>query len=167
MTSVKRDDSNALNIIVSRLRLSAADTQAPENGGTFPIPKHPILYNGDKTMGACNFKIHEWGNTPQEAFDQAVEKARHLYGYIGTIAEKTSFKIVELLPNKSPEETADALMGNMDTWGDAGCIEVPEQYTLKMTMKKDKCTLKVKISTSSSDLRHHKDTTKHAIVANN
>lgn len=67
-------------------------------------------------MGANTFLTEARGSTAQEAFDSAVAAAQYDHGhsgYTGTIAEKSSFKVVTGDPDPDRFD---------DKWGPAGCI---------------------------------------------
>ena len=86
-------------------------------------------------MGAMEFYSSGKGCNAAEAFQEARGRALHMYGYggsSGTIAEKSSYK---LIPCEQNEEAVDTLinkcLGDMnhfcqDKWGDAGAIQVNE-----------------------------------------
>ena len=84
-------------------------------------------------MGAVNFYQVAVGKSAKDAFRNAVEQAQYDYGhsgYTGTIAEKSSFKMIPLPDGMKPMELADKLMDEddkriNDKWGDAGCIAIP------------------------------------------
>ena len=97
-------------------------------------------------MGASAFTdtvIGKYKST-QEAFNCAVEDAAHEHGhggYTGTIAEKTSFKMVTCPPRVSPYKFAEKCIDNeehflSDKWGPAGCIEYTGAYLKKL---KERC----------------------------
>lgn len=90
-------------------------------------------------MGAQPFVIDSEGETPNEAFWNAVEQAWHDYGYAGytgTVAEKNDFIIIN--PETDGENTDDWSQNDYETyawwmveqddpriadkWGPAGCI---------------------------------------------
>lgn len=96
-------------------------------------------------MGACDFECSGKGKTASEAFESLVEDARYQHGhggYTGTIAEKTSFKMIGIPDSfklshegKSEREVASLYAEHLmevcdprinDKWGDAGCIKVVE-----------------------------------------
>jgi hypothetical protein len=55
-------------------------------------------------MGACDFVTRSRGNTAEEAFHSAVDRARHEHGhggYTGTIAEKHSFTVLNVAAEKA------------------------------------------------------------------
>ncbi|RLD64338.1 MAG: hypothetical protein DRJ01_01070 [Bacteroidetes bacterium] len=90
-------------------------------------------------MGSSDFtqvKIGQFKNA-QEAFNQAVEVAKHMNGhggYTGTIAEKTEFQMVPVPKGQDPEDFVEACMNFSegkfwdDKWGPAGCVEVTGKY---------------------------------------
>lgn len=83
-------------------------------------------------MGAETFMSRAVGKTAREAFDAAVGEAQYDYGhrgYTGTIAEKDSFRMIDVPDGESPSEFACRLMDEdderiRDKWGPAGCVEV-------------------------------------------
>ncbi len=83
-------------------------------------------------MGASDFMNRGKGKTAQEAFNAITEQARYEDGhggYTGTIAEKSSFKMVTVPPGKDPREFAEECLENddhwcQDKWGPAACILV-------------------------------------------
>ena len=87
-------------------------------------------------MGATTFVTIEDGESPDTAFDKAVEKAKTLNGtagYTGTIAEKTAFTVIGK-PVENMEQANDRIDHLFETndhriddkWGPAGCIELPD-----------------------------------------
>jgi hypothetical protein len=89
-------------------------------------------------MGQDVFYHEANGKTPQEAFDRAREEAFHHYGrggYTGTIAEKTSFIVLELPPGISLPDYVNKLIEENDKriedkWGPAGAIKIDDGYWL-------------------------------------
>lgn len=90
-------------------------------------------------MGAQTFTTTGVGITPNEAFVDAVASARYesgSEGYTGTIAEKDSFKMIDVPENENPYKHAAYLIDKNDQRvaykdGPAGCIELgpaPEGY---------------------------------------
>jgi len=91
-------------------------------------------------MGACTFYQSAEGRTAQEAFKQAREDAAWEHGhggYTGTIAEKDSFKLVNLseeiikdrvLLSAKIDELIDTKFD--DKWGPAGCVKTGENTYL-------------------------------------
>ena len=83
-------------------------------------------------MGAETFSVRSEGKTAQEAFNSAVSQAQYDYGhrgYSGSIAEKSSFCMIDLPIGKSPDEYSDELIDTGDAriddkWGDAGCFDL-------------------------------------------
>lgn len=83
-------------------------------------------------MGADSFGIRAVGETPQEAFRSACEKALYEYGhrgYTGTIAEKRSFLLLPVPAGTDPVQYAYELMAQNDSridskWGPAGCVDL-------------------------------------------
>lgn len=86
-------------------------------------------------MGASTFITTAWGDTPKEAFNNALVDARAEYGtqgYTGTIAEKTDFVVITLPEGENAEDYAERLLDNEDQrvrskWGPAGCIHVKDR----------------------------------------
>lgn len=88
-------------------------------------------------MGAQEFQCTGQGNTAQEAFADAVQEAKYEHGhggYSGTIAEKSSFKIV---PCEQTQEAIEATIEKCmqdedhfcnDKWGPAAAIQVSDSY---------------------------------------
>ena len=88
-------------------------------------------------MGATDFGTTAKGKTAKDAFMKAVKEAQFENGhcgYTGTIAEKSSFKMV-YAPSAKTAKTraryANALIDSdscpswlEDKWGPAGCIEL-------------------------------------------
>jgi hypothetical protein len=88
-------------------------------------------------MGAQQFKAEGTGITAQEAFSDAVDRARYLHGhggYTGSLAEKSSF--VVLKPgDEDPKAFVDRLMDEGDEriddkWGPAGCVKIADETYL-------------------------------------
>jgi len=85
-------------------------------------------------MGAEQFIGKAEGDTAENAFRAAVEKAQYDYGhrgYSGSIAEKESFVEIELPEGEEAEEYADTLLSDGDDrvddkWGPAGCLKMEE-----------------------------------------
>ena len=81
-------------------------------------------------MGACEFMNTITAKTAEEAFNEAVEKAQHMYGhggYTGTIAEKGGFRMINVPKDQETLEYAKKLLNDENHWvGDkheaAGCI---------------------------------------------
>lgn len=92
-------------------------------------------------MGAATFFCVSLGNTPDEAFAEAVRRAKYDtdaedIGYTGTIAEKESFVVIDIPVNTMDEakSVANGLISIRDKriddhWGPAGCIQVPSEKT--------------------------------------
>ncbi len=84
-------------------------------------------------MGARYFETVASGPTPDAAFRQAVEAARHECGHgggTGTIAEKES--VIRIKPPPGERALAyarklayDGLHEVCDKWGPCGCIRLP------------------------------------------
>jgi len=86
-------------------------------------------------MGACDFMITCKAATAKAAFDEAREDARHEHGhggYTGTIAEKSSFRMISTPAGVTPREHARNLLAadtrhfTQDSFGPAGCIKIAE-----------------------------------------
>lgn len=86
-------------------------------------------------MGATTFMFTYKGKSAKEAFQHAVEDARFEYGnggYTGTIAEKSSYTMIEIpqeFKSMNPYDYADHLIDESDhriddKWGPAGCIDL-------------------------------------------
>ena len=82
-------------------------------------------------MGAELFFTKAYGNTPKEAFDNAVQEAQYNHGtlgYTGSIAEKPEYTMAtyHLLKMKEAIALAESLIDTeyKDKWGPAGCIRV-------------------------------------------
>jgi len=81
-------------------------------------------------MGATEFYARADGETAELAFAEAVERAREESGgrgYTGTIAEKSSFRLVRPRGGEAPGECAErhereGTFG--DKWGPAGCVHL-------------------------------------------
>lgn len=82
-------------------------------------------------MSAETFFHGASGKTAEEAFHKAVEEAQYNWGHAGdtgTIAEKSSFVMIDLPEGMDPKKYADHLIGKDDDriddkWGPAGCID--------------------------------------------
>jgi hypothetical protein len=84
-------------------------------------------------MGADEFFTMSEAGTAKEAFQKAVDEARLEYGrggYTGTIAEKSSFKMVNVPEGVPPVEYAQGMLSDysnkevQDKWGPALCVKV-------------------------------------------
>jgi hypothetical protein len=84
-------------------------------------------------MGADSFLVMSYGSTAKEAFNYAVREAQHEYGsggYTGTIAEKNSFKLIDLPKGVDPVEYANKFLSDeskkeeIDKWAPALCVRV-------------------------------------------
>lgn len=81
-------------------------------------------------MGANQFRNRVSATTSPAAFEKAVTAARYEHGhggYTGTIAEKSSFKMVTPDEGESPAECLERLTDDPDHWSDdkwgpAACI---------------------------------------------
>lgn len=93
-------------------------------------------------MGAQEFSVLKKGiyKEPKEAFWEAVEQANYDHGhsgYTGTIAEKNSFKMVELPKGKKVGEFVEECLANEDgfwndKWGPAACVEIKGSQLAKL-----------------------------------
>lgn len=85
-------------------------------------------------MGANSFMVRAQGKTAKEAFDAAVQEAKHEHGhggYSGTIAEKRDFVLITLPPGQDARELAGKMLDECDPriddkWGPAGCLRMSE-----------------------------------------
>jgi hypothetical protein len=83
-------------------------------------------------MGADVFFTNASGKTAQEAFDEAVHRARYDWGhagYSGTLAEKDDFTMIPLPEGEKLSSFTDKLIDECDPriddkWGPAGCIQI-------------------------------------------
>ena len=83
-------------------------------------------------MGADVFMITATGVSARDAFIGAVREAQYECGhggYTGTIAEKSSYKVISLKEGCEPYEYAEELIDNCDRriddkWGPAGCFDL-------------------------------------------
>ena len=89
-------------------------------------------------MGANTFTHYANGANANDAFQDAVDDARHEYGhggYTGTIAEKDSFVMMKPEEDTSAwskgdyENWADKIIKEdhpkiADKWGPAGCVQI-------------------------------------------
>jgi len=89
-------------------------------------------------MGAEVFIVRSNGKNAHEAFEKAVSVAHYNYGhrgYTGTIAEKSSFIVIDPPVFGTAEEYVKDLIDNRDSrigdkWGPAGCIKCGENEYL-------------------------------------
>jgi 3-hydroxy-3-methylglutaryl CoA synthase len=75
-------------------------------------------------MGLQPFVTRSWGDTPVEAFRNAVHDAYREYGsggYTGSIAEKSDFVLIEKPDGVTPIAYAKKLMRHEDN--DEGCTQ--------------------------------------------
>jgi hypothetical protein len=87
-------------------------------------------------MGACRFVTQSKGIDAKDAFANAVREARWENGnsgYTGSIAEKSTFTLIDLPVGKNAESYADELMTQDDKrvsnkWGPAGCIALKDGF---------------------------------------
>lgn len=85
-------------------------------------------------MGSTVFFHTSEGKTAKTAFNKAVKECRKSCGnggYTGTIAEKSSYIMIDLPKGKEPMDYADELIDNDDErienkWGPAGCFKLPD-----------------------------------------
>ncbi len=85
-------------------------------------------------MGANQFCNNGSGLTAKEAFSDLVDDALFEYGhrgYTGTIAEKSSFIMIQPNEGETPSQCARRLLSSDDRriddkWGPAGCIKVSD-----------------------------------------
>lgn len=85
-------------------------------------------------MGACNFATSAYGKSARSAFQSAVADACYEYGhggYTGTIAEKSTFTVVQMPEGMQPFSAefhawVDRLTNCEfdDKWGPAGAVLV-------------------------------------------
>lgn len=81
-------------------------------------------------MGACDFSARATGKDAKEAFRTAVDEARYEYGhggYTGSIAEKSSFILVERPKGKKLKTFLEEVYKSErfdDKWGPAGCVDI-------------------------------------------
>jgi hypothetical protein len=86
-------------------------------------------------MGAMEIFCTAEGISPREAFNEARKEAQYEHGHgghTGTIAEKTSFVMINIPEGKDPIAYAEELIENDDKriddkWGPAGCICLGEK----------------------------------------
>ena len=89
---------------------------------------------GTTIMGATDFWTVAKGKDAKDAFDEATRRARHENGhggYTGTIAEKRSFRVLDVPSGKDPKDYAGEIAdadshGYHDKWGPALCVELGE-----------------------------------------
>ena len=89
-------------------------------------------------MGAQPFRCVADGESPKEAFKEAVKEAEYMHGaggYTGTIAEKSSWILIEPDPEMDPHEQAEEMIQNdhpdiQSKWGAAGCLKLEENKYL-------------------------------------
>ena len=87
---------------------------------------------GEGNMGAESFWTRSYGKDVKGAFLSAVDNAQYMDGhggYSGTIAEKSSYILIDVPKGKNPLDFANELMDNNDPriddkWGPAGAIDV-------------------------------------------
>jgi hypothetical protein len=81
-------------------------------------------------MGSAVFLTAQRGDNAEEAFFEAVRRAKYDYGhagYTGTIAEKDAYVVIPLPEGEDAIEFANRLIEDYDPriddkWGPAGCI---------------------------------------------
>lgn len=88
-------------------------------------------------MGATDFLCRGKGKTAKIAFNllvRAYEDEHGTRGYTGTIAEKSSFVMIDVPEGTDPTSFINKLINDddpriSDKWGPAGCCKVgPEEY---------------------------------------
>jgi len=89
---------------------------------------------GREYMGAAEFYIRKKGiyKNAREAFNEAVEDAAYEHGhggYTGTIAEKNSFREIEIPGRKDVRDFIAECMNDenhfcQDKWGPAACVSL-------------------------------------------
>ena len=97
-------------------------------------------------MGAATFTNYQSGEAVEDCFKNAVANALHCHGhggYTGTIAEKTSYTIIdgEGMPYQRAVTLAVGMLSERDNrvddkWGPAGAIRVKQrvsQHHARMT----------------------------------
>jgi hypothetical protein len=83
-------------------------------------------------MGAEEFYTEAGGHSAKAAFAAAQEDARYEYGhggYTGSIAEKSSFRLVEPNMAETPAECIERHIRAEtfdDKWGPAGCVKLAD-----------------------------------------
>jgi len=87
-------------------------------------------------MGAQTFENHGKGRSAKEVFLRIREESQYEHGhggYTGTIAEKGSFKEVQLPEGRELGSFMDELLESRfsDKWGDAGCICIKPPEPIK------------------------------------
>ena len=94
------------------------------------------MHNTHKTtniMGACDFSCYAYGETPREAYREAVEEAQHEYGhdsYNGTISTTGGYKFVFGTPKFNTDEFwkwVDERSGRLKKWEDCICVDTGER----------------------------------------
>ncbi|OVE77553.1 hypothetical protein BVX99_02385 [bacterium F16] len=77
-------------------------------------------------MGSCTFHTVAYGNTPQEAYQQAIEDANnqngHQDGYSGDIQTTEWFEMVEPDKGQNVSDKVEETIDNYHKWGPCGCI---------------------------------------------
>lgn len=89
-------------------------------------------------MGASEFFVKAKGKTAAKAFSTAVEDALYEYGhggYTGSIAEKTSYKMISVPEGNDPYDYAQQLIEEddrrvSDKWGPCGCVKISDNEYL-------------------------------------
>jgi hypothetical protein len=84
-------------------------------------------------MGAFDFHTRAQGATPEEAFNAAVDQARHEHGhggYTGTIAEKAGdgFVMKRPRPGETVEQLVERTLDDNEKWGPAFCVLLEEGF---------------------------------------
>jgi hypothetical protein len=78
-------------------------------------------------MGAHNFYDEAEGNSPREAYQNAVEQAQHEYGhdpYNGTISTTNGFRMVTKKPGQTMEQLEDEWLDKLEKWGKCACVDL-------------------------------------------
>ena len=85
-------------------------------------------------MGTIDFETISKAKGAKSAFNKAVKESRNIHGtggYSGTIAEKSSFVMINVPVGEDPYKYANKLLDKddpqiADKWGPAGCIKVAD-----------------------------------------
>ena len=89
-------------------------------------------------MGAMEFTAEGSGKTAEEAFSDAVNDACYEHGhggYTGTIAEKDSFREIQVPEGTSIDTFVQQCMDDddhfsQDKWGEAACVRLSDRSWL-------------------------------------
>ena len=84
-------------------------------------------------MGSCEFQAIGFGNTAQEAYNDALEEARsingHQDGYSADIQTTHGFTMVNLEEGETVADKVSETIDDFEKWGPCGCIELePGKY---------------------------------------